>query len=138
VWACTCRLGTATIPTYGDSPRYNDVYCDQLTELLTNYGPLHEVWFDGANGEGPNGKRQQYDWPRVWDWSANSSRAPSCFPDAGPDVRCAAMRMASAGDPNWSTVDPAVVPVPGLSGNNIIASLQHGDPNGNRVAAGRS
>ncbi len=44
-------------PAYGDSPRYNDVYCAQLTELLTHYGPIHEVWFDGANGEGPNGKQ---------------------------------------------------------------------------------
>ena len=53
-------------PAYGDSPRYNDVYADQLTELLTQYGRLNEVWFDGANGEGPNGKRQVYDWPRTF------------------------------------------------------------------------
>lgn len=53
-------------PAYGDSGRYNDVYEDQLTELLANYGPQAEVWFDGANGEGPSGRRQQYDWPRVW------------------------------------------------------------------------
>src|SRR5207302_1735994 len=53
-------------PVYGDSPRYNDFYCDQLTELLTRYGPISEVWFDGANGEGPNGRRQVYDWPRMF------------------------------------------------------------------------
>ena len=53
-------------PTYGDSPAYNDVYAAQLTELLTRYGTISEVWFDGANGEGPNGRRQVYDWPRVW------------------------------------------------------------------------
>ena len=53
-------------PVYGDSPRYNEMYRAQLTELLTNYGEIHEVWFDGANGEGPNGRRQEYDWPRVW------------------------------------------------------------------------
>ena len=47
---------------YGDSPRYNDFFIRQLTELLTNYGEVHEVWFDGANGEGPNGKKQVYDW----------------------------------------------------------------------------
>ena len=39
-------------PAYGDSPRYNDVYIAQLTELLTGYGPLAEVWFDGAKIEG--------------------------------------------------------------------------------------
>ena len=47
---------------YGDSPRNNDFFIRQLTELLTNYGEVHEVWFDGANGEGPNGKKQVYDW----------------------------------------------------------------------------
>ena len=47
---------------YGDSPRYNEFFVRQLTELLTNYGEVHEVWFDGANGEGPNGKKQIYDW----------------------------------------------------------------------------
>jgi alpha-L-fucosidase len=117
-------------PTYGDSPRYNDVYCDQLTELLTNYGPLHEVWFDGANGEGPNGKRQEYDWKRVWGLVRKLQPRAVMFSDAGPDVRWCGNETGSAGDPNWSTVDPAVVPVPGLSGKHIIASLQNGDPAG--------
>lgn len=49
---------------YGDSPRYNDMFVEQLTELLTNYGTVDEVWFDGACAEGPNGKRQEYDWLR--------------------------------------------------------------------------
>ncbi|MGL4292344.1 MAG: alpha-L-fucosidase [Bacteroidales bacterium] len=47
---------------YGDSPEYNRFFIEQLTELLTNYGEIHEVWFDGACGEGPNGKKQEYDW----------------------------------------------------------------------------
>ena len=50
---------------YGDSPKYNEFFIEQLTELLTNYGEVHEVWFDGANGEGPNGKRQGYDWTAI-------------------------------------------------------------------------
>src|SRR5690606_1977120 len=61
-----CSPWDRNAPSYGDSPRYNDMYAEQLTELLTRYGPIHEVWFDGANGEGPNGRRQAYDWPRVW------------------------------------------------------------------------
>ncbi len=39
-----------------------NIFMNQLTELLTNYGEISEVWFDGANGEGPNGKKQIYDW----------------------------------------------------------------------------
>ena len=50
---------------YGDSPAYNAFFVAQLTELLTNYGRVDEVWFDGACGEGPNGKRQEYDWESI-------------------------------------------------------------------------
>ncbi len=50
---------------YGDSPAYNKFFIEQLTELLTNYGEVHEVWFDGANAEGPNGKKQVYDWEAI-------------------------------------------------------------------------
>ena len=50
---------------YGDSPAYNKFFIEQLTELLSNYGEVHEVWFDGANGDGPNGKKQEYDWTAI-------------------------------------------------------------------------
>lgn len=118
-------------PAYGDSPRYNDLYVDQLRELLTHYGEIHEVWFDGANGEGPNGKKQEYDWPRVWGEVRRLQPKAVMFSDAGPDVRWAGNENGSAGDPNWSTVNPAVVRVPGQSGADGRAEmLQHGDPNG--------
>ena len=52
-------------PSYGDSPAYNRLFIAQLSELLTNYGRIDEVWFDGACGEGPNGKRQIYDWEQI-------------------------------------------------------------------------
>ena len=48
--------------SYGDSPAYNKLYIAQLTELLTQYGHIDEVWFDGACGEGENGRKQEYDW----------------------------------------------------------------------------
>src|SRR5262245_48068043 len=117
-------------PTYGDSQRYNDLYCEQLTELLTRYGPIAEVWFDGAKGEGPNGKKQVYDWPRVWGLVRRLQPEAVMFSDAGPDVRWCGNERGTAGDPNWSMVDPSVVTHPGADGPGIIDSLQHGDPNG--------
>jgi alpha-L-fucosidase len=115
---------------YGDSPRYNDFYCDQLTELLTRYGPIAEVWFDGANGEGPNGRRQVYDWQRVFRLVRRLQPHAVMFSDAGPDVRWCGNEAGVAGDPNWSTMDSAAVPYPGAPGDAAIAALQHGDPQG--------
>lgn len=117
-------------PAYGDSPRYNGVFCDQLTELLTHYGPIHEVWFDGANGEGPNGKRQEYDWPRFWGLVRQLQPEAVIFSDAGPDIRWIGNETGVAGDTNWSTVDPSVVTVPGMSGDAVMRMLREGDPNG--------
>lgn len=117
-------------PSYGDSPRYNDLYADQLTELLTRYGSIAEVWFDGANGEGPNGRKQVYDWPRVWRLVRRLQPHAVIFSDAGPDVRWIGNEQGVAGDPNWSMVDPDVVPVPGTSGRAATSMLQHGDPHG--------
>jgi alpha-L-fucosidase len=117
-------------PTYGDSAAYNDVYAAQLTELLTRYGRISEVWFDGANGEGPNGRRQVYDWPRVFGLVRRLQPGAVIFSDAGPDVRWCGNERGVAGDPNWSTVDPGVVSFPGQSGNGVEAALQHGSEDG--------
>ncbi len=51
---------------YGQGDTYNAYYMNQMTELLTHYGDMGEVWLDGANGEGPNGKKQVYDWARFF------------------------------------------------------------------------
>jgi alpha-L-fucosidase len=117
-------------PSYGDSPRYNDFYIGQLTELLTQYGTISEVWFDGANGEGPNGKRQVYDWPRFHRTVRELAPSALMFSDAGPDIRWIGNEKGTAGDPNWCTMDPAAVPYAGADGPGIIDALQHGDPNG--------
>ncbi len=53
--------------SYGDSPRYNEFFSQQLTELLTRYGKVDEVWFDGAFGEGLDGRRQVYDWESYYE-----------------------------------------------------------------------
>lgn len=71
--------------TYG-TDAYNDYFKGQLTELLTQYGKIDEVWFDGACGEGPNGKRQVYDWPGYY--ATIRKLAPEAvIAIMGPDVR---------------------------------------------------
>jgi alpha-L-fucosidase len=117
-------------PTYGDSPRYNDVYIAQLTELLTNYGELQEVWFDGANGEGPNGKRQTYDWPRIWGLVRERQPRAVIFSDAGPDVRWIGNERGVAGETCWSTIRSSAVPYIGASGDDVITALQQGHADG--------
>lgn len=117
-------------PSYGDSPRYNDLFAAQLAELLTQYGPIHEVWFDGANGEGPNGKRQVYDWPRTFGLVKRLMPDAVIFSDAGPDIRWIGNERGVAGDTNWSTIDPAAVPYPGAPGDEVIRVLQTGHSSG--------
>jgi alpha-L-fucosidase len=115
---------------YGDSPRYNEFYWQQLTELLEKYGRIDEVWFDGANGEGPNGKKQTYDWPRTWALVRKLQPHAIMFSDAGPGVRWIGNENGVAGETNWSTVDPDVVPVPGTAGAAATRMMQQGDPRG--------
>lgn len=125
-----CSPWDRNAPSYGDSPGYNDMFVAQLTELFTGYGSIHEVWFDGANGEGPNGRRQEYDWPRFWGRVRELQPEAVIFSDAGPDVRWIGNEVGSAGATNWSTVDPDVVPYPGATGDDVMDMLQHGDPDG--------
>ncbi|HPF37578.1 MAG TPA: alpha-L-fucosidase [Phycisphaerae bacterium] len=90
-------------PSYG-TDAYNDYYVNQLTELLTNYGPIHEVWFDGACGEGPNGRKQVYDWPRYIEVVRRLQPDAVIFSDAGPDVRWVGNENGFADETNWSTL----------------------------------
>ncbi len=117
-------------PRYGDSGRYMDFYIAQLEELLTRYGPIVEVWFDGANGEGPNGKRQVYDWPRIHATVRRLQPQAIMFSDAGPDVRWIGNERGVAGETCWSTIDPAAVPYAGYDAPDVGATLQRGHPDG--------
>lgn len=103
---------------FGDSARYNDYFINQLTELLTNYGPIAEVWFDGANGEGPDGKKQVYDFNR---WYAHIRKLQ---PDAviavmGPDVRWVGTESGYGRETEWS-----VLPGDEMVQENIAANSQ--------------
>jgi len=88
--------------TYG-SDAYNDYYKKQLRELLTNYGEITEVWWDGACGEGPNGRRQEYDWDgyiRV----VRELQPNAVIFGMGPDVRWVGNEDGLARESEWSVL----------------------------------
>ena len=89
---------------YYGTPEYNDYYCNQLTELLTGYGDVFCVWFDGACGEGPNGKKQQYDFPRYVELVRKYQPGAVIFSDFGPDVRWCGNEAGQARTAEWSVV----------------------------------
>jgi alpha-L-fucosidase len=91
-------------PTYG-TPEYNRVFAAMLEEVLGGYGPVFEVWFDGANGEGPNGKRQVYDWPLFIATVRRLQPQAVMFSDAGPDIRWVGNERGEAPLTVWSTID---------------------------------
>ncbi|HGJ66982.1 TPA: alpha-L-fucosidase [bacterium] len=91
--------------TYGDSPAYNQYFKNQLTELLTNYGEIAEVWFDGACAEGPNGKRQEYDWQGFYD-VVRKHQPNALIAICGPDIRWVGNEDGFARETEWSVQDP--------------------------------
>lgn len=97
-------------PTYGDSPVYNEHFRGQLRELLTWYGPVDEVWFDGANGEGPNGKRQVYDWPSYYSVIRELQPQAVIFGMA-PDIRWVGTESGYGRETEWSVI-PLALPRP--------------------------
>lgn len=93
-------------PDYG-TEKYNDVFVNMMKEVLTNYGPVWELWWDGANGEGPNGKKQVYDWRRYENTVRQLSPKTVVFSDIGPDIRWVGNEKGFVGDPNWNYLDTA-------------------------------
>jgi len=100
---------------YG-TPAYVDYYRNQLKELFTEYGPVFEMWFDGANGGDGyyGGKREKrsiqgstyYDWPGTLDLVRSMEPEIIFFSDAGPGVRWVGNERGIAGETNWNTITP--------------------------------
>ncbi|SDW34046.1 alpha-L-fucosidase [Hydrobacter penzbergensis] len=82
---------------------YNDYFVNQLTELLTQYGRVDEVWFDGANGEGPNGKKQVYDFNR-WYELIRRLQPTATIAIMGPDVRWVGTETGRGREMEWSVI----------------------------------
>lgn len=89
-------------PDYG-TERYNDYFVNQLTELLTEYGKVDEVWFDGACGEGPNDKKQVYDFQRYYD-TIRKLQPQAVIAVMGPDVRWVGTESGYGRDTEWSVI----------------------------------
>jgi alpha-L-fucosidase len=93
-------------PAYG-TPAYNDVFVNMMKEVVANYGPFFEFWWDGANGEGPNGKKQEYDWNRFIHTMRSIAPNTVLFSDIGPDARWVGNESGFAGTTNWNFLDTA-------------------------------
>ncbi len=83
---------------------YNDYFVNQLTELLTGYGEIFYIFFDGACGEGPNGKVQKYDFPRYIETIRKYQPGAVIFNDGGPDVRWVGNEAGKARYSEWAVV----------------------------------
>ena len=103
-------------PLYG-TEAYNDFFVAQLTELLTNYGNIDEVWFDGANGEGANGKKQEYDFER-WYRLIRKLQPQAVIAIMGPDVRWVGTETGYGRDEEWSVVPTNILDVTAIASNS--------------------
>ncbi|MFD1673684.1 alpha-L-fucosidase [Alicyclobacillus fodiniaquatilis] len=87
---------------YG-TDEYNTYFKDQLRELLSNYGDIFSVWFDGACGEGPNGKTQIYDWDGYYQ-VIREVQPNAVISVCGPDVRWVGNEAGHCRESEWSVV----------------------------------
>jgi alpha-L-fucosidase len=100
---------------YYGKPEYITYYRNQLRELLTNYGPIFEIFLDGANGgDGYYGGAREtrridretyYDWPNTWALIRKLQPNANIFSDAGPDIRWVGNERGVAGETCWATLN---------------------------------
>ena len=122
---------------YG-TPEYLPYFYAQLRDLLTNYGPVFEVWFDGANGgDGWYGgakdirtidRKNYYNYPRIYEMLDSIQPQAIIFSDGGPGCRWVGNEKGFAGATNWSFLRKGEVH-PGYDKNY---ELQYGHPDGNQ------
>jgi alpha-L-fucosidase len=122
---------------YG-TPDYITYYRNELRELLTNYGDIFIVWFDGANGgDGFYGgartmrkidNRVFYDWPNTWSIVRELMPGAVMFSDAGPDVRWVGNERGMAGETCWETLNTDLIKrYPGGPSKNLTSGERPGN-----------
>jgi alpha-L-fucosidase len=119
------------------TPEYLTYYRNQLTELLSNYGEVSEVWFDGANGGNGyyGGARENrhidnktyYDWPNTHAIVRKLAPHAVMFSDGGPDIRWCGNESGFAGETNWATMPDSIY----AGKPNVETVLNAGSENGN-------
>jgi alpha-L-fucosidase len=127
---------------YG-TPAYITYYKNQLKELLTQYGEINEIWFDGANGgDGYYGganeirkidRKTYYGWEKIIAFVKNLQPNIKIFSDAGPDVHWIGNEKGFAGSTFWSTINTGQLTI----GASKTDYLNTGDPNGNQWIVGQ-
>jgi alpha-L-fucosidase len=121
---------------YGQ-PSYIEYYRNQLNELFTTYGPIFEMWFDGANGGdgfygGAKERREinrstYYDWPATLAGVREMEPNIIFFSDAGSGVRWCGNESGVGGETNWNMISPDTL----FAGKaNIEKLLNTGSENG--------
>ncbi len=119
-------------PDYGEGNGrdYNEVYMEQLTELLTNYGEVSEVWMDGAKGSNVTQEYKFDEWFKLI-----KELQPDCtiFSPQGPDIRWIGNENGYAGEPCWSTIDLAK-----MAEKEVPSYLNTGEENGPDWVVGES
>src|SRR5690606_16082168 len=129
---------------YYGTDRYVEIFHEQLEELMTNYGPIFEVWFDGANGGtgyygGANENRKidhrsYYQWDKVISIIREHQPNAVIFGDNGPDVRWIGNEEGFAGETNWSIIRKAEV----YSGSGRHKEMQYGHEAGTHWVPGEA
>jgi len=129
-------------PDYG-KPEYLTYYRNQLKELLTNYGEIDEIWFDGANGGsgyyGGANETRTIDNKTYYDWDSTFALVKALqpdiliFSDAGPDLRWVGNESGFAGETFWSVIDDSKLVI----GGSDPDYLNTGDPKGNKWIIGQ-
>lgn len=125
---------------YG-TPEYVDYFHKQLRELMTNYGEVFEVWFDGANGgDGWYGgakdtrnidRKTYYNYPRIYEILDELQPQAVVFSDGGPGCRWVGNENGFAGATNWSFLRAGEV----YPGYPKYRELQYGHADGNQWVA---
>ena len=124
--------------TYG-TPAYIEYYRNQLKELFTQFSPIYEMWFDGANGgDGYYGGAREkrtidgktyYHWPETLEMITKLDSGVLFFSDAGPDIRWCGNEQGYAGTTNWNTISTDSL-YPGKPAINDL--LNTGSPDGDK------